>query len=141
MGKYAAALMRGNLLNSEALDRMFVPQLDVPGKPITVGNSAFQGLGWIVNEDSSRAWHTGAQQKAQCALVIYRNEGLAIAAMTNSSGVNTSVNVQFGSLTRAIRDLINTRLNNGESAIQTQLDSLRPSMTTLYYSARLFLSL
>ena len=129
MGRYAGALLEGDILDDDEMQTLFEQQRTIDGKLAFNGR---QLLGWT--RSGNVVSHGGAQAKGQCRLSLLRdirgrrgNDTLAIAIMTNAglagmvdleaSGFFSTTAVDIQSIESQIRNLVQERVEDGEDAI------------------------
>ncbi|BDC50839.1 serine hydrolase [Bryobacterales bacterium F-183] len=80
--KFGIAMMGTRLLRRDTVEQMFQPQAFNDGK------MSDYGLGWRVDAFAGhrRIWHSGGQQGITTNLVLFPNDGVAIAVMANLEG-------------------------------------------------------
>jgi CubicO group peptidase (beta-lactamase class C family) len=94
------------IIDSEQLQRVWLPAIVKPELPAIGAAASFYGLGWNVNYEPTgelRVSHSGAfAQGAATAITLYPSEGLAIAVLTNSSplAVPEAISAEFADIVR-----------------------------------------
>ena len=95
LARFGAAHLKPGHFTQASLDTLFTPKDPIePEQPRL-------GLGWRVDQDTKgrRRWHhAGSQQGARAGLVVYPDQNLSLAMMTNLTGQPQSVNTPLAAL-------------------------------------------
>jgi serine beta-lactamase-like protein LACTB, mitochondrial len=84
VARFADAVLRAKVVAKESRDRMWTRA------KLADGSSTQYGLGWSVSANGKAVSHTGSQQGASSALLVLRDEGIAIAVLANTEGANVN---------------------------------------------------
>ncbi len=105
LARFAEALLDQRLLSPETSALMWTPERDALGRPTGYG------LGFQVDVDIQgrrRVWHAGAQEGTRTRLVLYPEQGLGIAVLTNSEHADSQ------RLTNAVEKALSAASRNGD---------------------------